>query len=291
MINLRAFSVKMASNMVDNLDIKQSLLNLGLDDMESTVYMELVNSTGLTLLELTRRLDIPRTTLYRLCQGLCDKRFAEWVILENTRKVKAIRPERLDFLVAEQKGKLENTETSLKSLQDMLKQSAPNLPGTEVRYYQGKEGIQQIMWNALQAQDETLGYSVFGRIEVVGKAFTEKYNHEFYKRNLVDRVLINKKLIPRVAEFVHKGSLHGEDYDDIRVIDDDKFYIAGDTIIYNNVLAMSFWEHGEVVGVEIENPELAKIQKGIFEILWGIGMPVQEVTDTVQLYDNRKSTE
>ncbi|MBL8014646.1 MAG: helix-turn-helix domain-containing protein [Candidatus Doudnabacteria bacterium] len=273
----------MMSNMVDNLDIKQNLMELGLDETEALVYIDLVNSPGKTLLAVSRSLNIPRTTLYRVCQSLAEKKFVEWVLLENTRKIKAINPNKLDFLVVEQKAKLEGTESSVKSLQKMLKQTAPNLPGTEVRYYQGKEGIQQIMWNALQARGETLGYSVFGRIELVGKPFTEKYNHEFYSRGLTDRVIVNKSLLRRVEEFVHKGSLHNEDYDDIRVIDDDRFYISGDTIIYNNTIALSFWEHGEVVGVEIENPELAKIQKGIFEILWGIGRPVNEFTNSFML--------
>ncbi len=259
--------------MVDNTDIINKLQVLGLDEDEAKVYLD-VNFYGeSSVVQICKRLNIPRTTIYRICEKLVYRKFAEWVVSDNGKKIKAVKPKNLDFLIKESEAELSNLKHSLKFLQRNL-QITQNVPKTEVRYYSGKEGIKQMMWNALKAKKETFGYSIFGRIEVVGKDFIEKYNKEFKLRNLRDRVVINKQQLPRLYEFVEKGSLH-ENTKNIRIIDNNLFYVSGDTMIYNNVYAISFWKHGEVVGVEIENPEIAKIQKGIFETLWRIGEKVQ----------------
>jgi len=68
------------------------------------------------------------------------------------------------------------------------------------------------------------------------------------------------------------GDIHElrKKYQHTRVISKDKLYISGDITIYNNVFAVAYWKHGEVVGVEIENAELVKTQRSIFELLWEI---------------------
>ena len=59
----------------------------------------------------------------------------------------------------------------------------------------------------------------------------------------------------------------------MRIIEKDHLTITGDTTIYNNIFSVMYWKQGEIVGVEIENPELVAMQKNMFEILWKIAKP------------------
>ncbi len=259
--------------MVDSNDIKQNLINLGLDENEVTVYIELLNSDSQSILEVSKAVNIPRTTVYRLCEKLVDKKFAEWIIHENSQRIKAVRPLHLKFLIEEKKTELEITENALTTLQSMISENINSLPKTEVRYYQGKEGLKQMIWNCLRAKKEVVGYSVYGRREVTGETFYTKYVEEFRLRKIKDRTVVNEEALNYIKGFMNPQQ-HQQNFDEIRFLPKSKFYVKGDISIYNNIYAVSLWREGEVVGIEIENPEIVKMQKSIFEILWGIAEPI-----------------
>src|SRR5690606_5091074 len=109
----------------------------------------------------------------------------------------------------------------------------------------------------------------------VGEEFYNKYVEEFRFRKIRDRVIGNEDCLQYASGYVVKGK-HQLNKDDLRILPKKTFYVSGDTSIYNNTYAVCWWDKGEVVGVEIENPELVKIQKSIFEILWGIAKPIAQ---------------
>lgn len=119
----------MVSSMVDSSDITTQLNILGLDERESAVYSELVEREAVSILDLSRKLEIPRTNVYRTCEGLVKKNFAEWVILSNTKKIKAVLPKDLIFVLNEQKQKLEESESALNQLNKLI-QTYSVLPQT-----------------------------------------------------------------------------------------------------------------------------------------------------------------
>lgn len=262
--------------MADKTDLIQNLKNIGLVEDEITVFISLTNSSEQSAYQVSKSTNIPRTSVYRILENLVDKKVVESIISNNGNKYRVIKPSKLGILTNEKKLELEKYEDSIEKIENYLQTLSPTLPKTQIRYYQGPEGIKQIMWNALKAETNCVGYSVFGRIEVVGKSFIDKYNKEFAARKITDKVIISKREINRVHEFVNKGSLH-KTFDNIRVISNKNFYVAGDTTIYNNIYAVCFWKHGEIIGVEIENPEIVKVQRGIFETLWDIATPLKKL--------------
>jgi len=58
---------------------------------------------------------------------------------------------------------------------------------------------------------------------------------------------------------------------DIHIIPKKKYYITNDILIYNDVFAIMSLEKGNLLGVEIENEEIAKTQRSIFDLVWSIG--------------------
>jgi hypothetical protein len=164
----------------------------------------------------------------------------------------------------------------LEQIKETLSRRPANVPETQVRYYKGAEGIRQMMWNTLKADRQTVGYSEFGRVEVVGQEYTARWAQEFRSRGLVDRAIANPT--PEVKKYIKEVIMTGRhqlDVEHIKFFPQNQLYITGDTTIYNNICAVCYWRQGEVVGVEVENPEFVRTQKTMFELLWKQAKPVK----------------
>lgn len=264
--------------MVDTTDIQNTFKGIGLSQQESQLYVDLLRNGPQTVMQLSKRADIPRSTIYRIIETLVEEGFVEKVLKKKTSVFKAVPSDNLDFLVTEQENKLNDLKSTMEAIKDMGLTSLQNVPTTQVRHYQGVSGIKQMLWNSLNADKEVIGYSEFGRVDVVGTNFYNSFVKEFDHRNLSDRVITNETGFKYVEKHVlstvdkHQLGIEG-----IKVLPEERFYVAGDTSIYNNIYSVSFWKGDEIVGVEIENPEMVRLHKSIFEILWDIASPYGEV--------------
>jgi sugar-specific transcriptional regulator TrmB len=265
-----------------NKEYIEKLASFGLNDVESKIYLHLVHNEPKTFLEISKALSIPRTSIYDNSEKLIEKGLLERIVNFKSQKLKAYPIDHLGNIVDKEKEKVEKMQDVLETFKsDINFSSLKTSSFTEVRYYSGAEGLRQIMWNTLKAKTEMYGYSIMGRMEVVGEKFMQKYVDEFKKRKLKDRVIVNpvEFTLNYVGIFADTSKSQLA-FENIRYIDKDRMYIAGDTTIYNDTFALCFWKEGEVVGVEIDNPEFVKTQKSIFELLWEVAKPVEELIES-----------
>lgn len=250
----------------------QLLLNLGLGETESRLYLALGEEK--TVMELSKELKVARTSIYAGIEKLMETGLVEKVVEYKRQLYRRAATGMLVNLVNEEEKRVEKMKESAAILDKILSVKTDEIK-TEVRYYHGKSGFQQMMWNALSAEKETVGWSEFGRVEVVGEKFLKNWVEEFKKRGLRDRVLANPT---KSAGIFLKESLDNQNHQlkkgDVRLIPKDLMYISGDTTIYNNIFAVCWWRKGEIVGVEIENEELVKGQKSLFETMWKLAKAV-----------------
>jgi len=258
--------------MVDYSDMQNNLIKLGLSEKEISIYQFILTKSICSITAISKTTNIPRTTVYRICEDLANKKLIEWIIDQNGRKVHPANINSLEHIIIDKKEELENTKTTVNNLISLIKFTPKKVPLTQVRYFKGKEGTRQIVWNSLEAEKEIIGYSVYGRKEIIGEKFNDKYAFEFKKRNLIDKVITNKIFVPKIKKAL--AGIHQQKYDHVRIIPQKDFYVSGDTYIYNNIYAVSFWNKDEIIGVEIENPEIAKVQKSIFNYLWQKAVPL-----------------
>lgn len=259
----------MTTNMADATDVKTSLSKIGLSQREIEVYSALSNGEESTVTEISQKTGIPRSTVYRICSRLSKKKLIDNNVGPKGKKVKIADSAKFKLLVEKKKEEIKLYRHALKQIDNFTKNIPKNTPNTQVRHFRGIKGMKQLIWNTLQAKDEIVGYSVFGRVNIIGDLFTKKYNAEALHLNITDRVIINKKALPEVKK-IFQDTIQSK-YQNIRIISDKLFYVSGDTYIYNNIYAVNFWDKNEVVGVEIQNEEIAKVQRGIFEMLWEQG--------------------
>ncbi|MCA9390269.1 hypothetical protein KC571_02590 [candidate division WWE3 bacterium] len=256
-------------------EIEKNLETFGLNDIESTIYLHLLNTPPQTILSISRTLDIPRTSIYDNAQRLIEKGLVERIVEHKSQRLKARSLDMLQTIIDEEKDRITSLESVLDELKKNIVIATDPTTATEVRYYQGKEGLQQMMWNSLKAKKEIVGYSVFGRVDIVGISFQKRYTEEFKLAQLVDRVISNPEdeIVDLINKDVHPAK-HQIELTNIKMLEREKLYITGDTMIYNDTFAVSYWKHGEVVGVEIDNTEFVRSQKSIFNLLWDIAQPL-----------------
>lgn len=249
--------------------VLDSLLEFDISPIESKVYLYLLNKEPQSILEISRALHLPRTSIYDAALKLLEKGLVQKHILFKTQKFESFPISILQTLIDKEKAKVDELQKQYTFLKKNISQALLPSTNTQVRYYHGKQGFMQMMWNTLSAEKEIVGYSVFGRIEVVGEKFINRFNEEIQEKGIIDRIIANDSL--NIKSFLSNPDEEKRRmYQQTRFISSDRLYISGDTTIYNNIFAVSYWQHGEIVGVEIENAELVKTQKSIFEEMWKI---------------------
>lgn len=257
-------------------DITQNLEHLGFDKEEIEVYLSLLTDRTMTVLEISRQTNIKRTTVYRTIYSLKEKGIIEEVVDKQGTKVRAVHPAQFNQILESKRQEYEKTSTSIKNLTELVQLPESELARTQVRYYQGKAGMKQILWNTLHAKKDIYGESLYEWVSLVGETFLDKYNQEFSKRKLNDYALITEDTVSKVVKKFDMPIHHQPSYDWVRVISKKKLYISGDTIIYNNIFATIFWKHGEIVGIEMENDEFAKMQLSLFKLAWETAIPLKK---------------
>jgi sugar-specific transcriptional regulator TrmB len=264
------------AEIMQDQSLTQQLEAFGLNNIEAEIYLHLASKQPKTILQIARDLGLPRTSVYDNAIKLAEKGLVQKIVTFKSQRLKASPLGILQSLLDKQKAHLTELQDKLAILDANLAQTLSVPANTEVRYFYGAQGFKQMMWNTLKSS-EHIGYSQFGRVEIVGETFTEKMSEELVKRGIHDRVLTNSE---RVKQYITSDTDNvtireaRQIYQNIRIIGADRLYISGDITMYDNIFAVAYWKQGEVVGVEIENAELVKTQRSIFELLWEIAEPV-----------------
>lgn len=262
--------------MSDTIDITEHLISFGLTKQEAIIYIALSGKPAHTALELSRLLRVPRTSVYDNLASLIERGLVERILKYKSQQFQAYPIDVLSNAIDQEQMHLSQLTASLDFLKTHIHEQNRSSTMTQVRYYHGPAGMRQMMWNALSAEKENIGYSVMGRKEVVGSAFLKRFLEEFSRKNLQDRVLINPT--KHTLRYIEDGNLSISgglaNFERIRILKESQLRITGDTTIYNNIFAVMYWQNKEIVGVEIENPELVAMQKSIFEKLWRLAKPL-----------------
>lgn len=247
--------------------VSEGLKMLGLDEKEVKIYLALIKAGLSTPLELSRATDLNRTTIYRVLELLKKYNLAEEVIDQFSTKVKATDPEKLKSIIARKQAELDRLRSTIPGLITQLNETKnQSFSPTRVIYYRGKSGLQQLLWNTLEAagKTEVVGYGYLNWNDGVGKSFAEKLREEYIIRKVYSKEIENtvdeKRTYTEVAGY--------NQFYQARYLPKSKLAINHDSYIYNDVFAFYHIFKDEYFGVEVHNPEIAKTQRQIFNLLW-----------------------
>ena len=245
-------------------ELRQYLQKLGLTAQVATIYLDLLEHGEGTPLSISRRTGINRTKVYREIEEMSQLKLITQEVGDNTTKISPAPIERLEeILKQKQQGVAELSNnwgeaTTLLSQLQVIHQAE-----TKVKYYKGKSGIEQMVWNVLKAKHEIVGYPFRDLSHFVGEKFMASFATEFKRRKLSMRDIYSDEYISsKPIDNDWGGSI------DSRYLPGDILSIPHQTDIYDDVVTFYSWNEGEVWGSEIYNPKVAQMQKQLFELAW-----------------------
>jgi len=252
--------------MADNID--ELMQQVGFSKDESSVFLLLNEFETLTALEISRSLEIPRTSVYRYLDNLKDVGLVLELLDGKSRIFKASSPRAFELLVAKHEADLEAYKNATRSIIDVLSKHRKNIvEKPEIRHYGGVEGLKQVTWNSLKAKGTLRIMEISNMSDFLNQNFAEKVRQEFVNRGVKVKEITNQR---EFGAWTRIEKLY-KDLWQCRYISPEILPISSEVLIYNNVYALYGFKKGNIWGVEIHNKDLAKMQKQVFDSFWEIG--------------------
>jgi sugar-specific transcriptional regulator TrmB len=241
---------------------KQTLKQLGLSSEEIKLYQKLLEIGKTSAGKLIESTNLKRGTVYNYLDSLVGKGLVVKKQGEKKLYFEPQSPDKLRDLLNSKKDQIKSIETNLDNLIPTLK-SKFNLAVEKpvIRYFEGKEGIKQIYKDTLK--DTKL-------IKVIRSIYDDKefsqYLNTYYAPKRA-RLGIKTKIISQL-QGEHEIVSHDKELLKRRkTIKEEDFPAPTEIDIYGDKVAMISFKR-KLVGIIIENKDVAETMEHIFNQLW-----------------------
>ncbi len=257
--------------------ILTSLLEtFSLSHHEQETYLLLLKYPWSTVLTISKKSSIKRSSLYRVIDSLMIKGLVEMKVDDKTTYYKAADPSVFESLVTRQEQKALDMRKSLSNLVSqltLLTQIDPSSTG--VHFYRGAKGIEAIEWKmARQSNSELLVFGIDEWWRVIGHETAEKIRQRHIEQNIHLREILNKEkyITGEWTQVTGLESLYQERY-----ISKDKFPIENELVISPDAFYIYSITPDEVSGIEIINQGYVNLMKSLFEMVWSQALKPDDV--------------
>lgn len=244
------------------LPLKQFLLSAGLSEKEARVYLVLLSLGRGTVSEIARQSNINRTTGYDLLDTLVGYGFIRISGKEPKQEYVAESPDTVvNFLEKRKKETEEQLQKAQSVIVPQLKSmhTVTDLP--KVKFYEGKEGLEQVYEDTLTSSETIRAYAT---VDDMHKALPD-YFPKYYKRRAGKNIHI-RAIIPSTEIGRDRAMKDKEEARETALIPPDKYYFSPEINIYDNKVMIASWR--EKLGIIIESAEIADAMKKIYELAW-----------------------
>lgn len=248
---------------------------IGLNAEIADIYLALCKYGPQSLLGLSRNAGIERTRLYRLVDALVATQLIEIEEEYKRKTYKAAPIANVQILLSKKQQELNNLHDTLQELQAELNHAVFAAPHAHVQFYQGKEGVKQMLWNETRAQGENLSILHGNMQAYTNEAFFTRWAERCNARGITFRSVASDHFLQSQNAWykAHNNSKLAKWSG--RYVPSDVFSITHSTVIYDDVVAYYNWEDGETFGSEVHNKQIAHTQRQFFELLWNLGKPIE----------------
>lgn len=243
----------------------QELKKIGLSDKEAKIYLTSLSRGPETAPNLAKIAAIVRPTAYVIIDSLIKKGLMSSYDQDKKTYFTAEAPEHLLSLLRMQMKEIEQKEREIEKLIPELMQIA-NIKGEKpkVRVFEGKEGLQSIREILVKIKSKMV-YS-FVPYDDVFDLFSEKEHSE-----TVTQKRISKGIRSKVFYTSKKGPLLKSNDSTLlreaRFVSEKLFPFKAGIDVYDNYVALYTFK-GKIMGIFIENDDVARTMKSVFEMLW-----------------------
>lgn len=235
---------------------------LGLTEVEGKVYLALLELGGGYVSSIAKKAKIPRVNCYHTVEKLTEKGLVSFITKENVRYYSAEPPQRLVSTLEEKVRYAKGVLPELLSLTNALTFKP------KIKYFEGEEGIKNIMEDTLKAKSDVLGYSnLKGAADLFGD-YIREYAEEKMRRKIKTRIICPSS--PEAFDYIknHYPKDFPLELIEILFVNPKEFWFEHEVTIYDDKVAVISLNKEELIGMIFESSVYARSQTAIFNLAW-----------------------
>lgn len=236
----------------------ESLKELGLTDKEIAVYLAILELGQANVLDIAKKSRIPRATVYGVLEKLMNEHLISSVLKGKRHFYLAEDPAKITQQLQEKQRKIAHALPELQTIY----QHSTNRP--VIRVYEGARGIVQMLADIISDIPVNGTYDVIlnshDEFAILGQAY-----HRHVERRIKKKIHI--RIISERSDFTKNWDKTAkESLRQIRFVPRGQHFSVS-YHIYGDKVSM-FSLQGPVVGVIIENKQIADMERLLFEYMW-----------------------
>ncbi len=240
------------------MKLTSKLQLLGLNQKEAKIYLASLELGEATIQEIASQARLKRPSLYHVIKDLIRRELMYSVVRERKRKFVAADPSELEKIVRRHDEVLKEAIPELKAFTGTAALTKPKM-----RLYEGLDGVKVVYQDILETKKSVKAFSgVKMGYQALG-SFANEYIKERIKNNIPIKLIAPNDFWGREHQKKDKESKR-----ETRLISKDKFPFEMEASIYGNKVNFVGFKKGRLIGVIIENPEIARTMESIFDFAW-----------------------
>jgi sugar-specific transcriptional regulator TrmB len=239
------------------MELKNYLIQLGLDGRKADVYLATLELGSGTVIEIAKKAKIKRTTCYDILLNLIDMGYVSGTAKGKRRLFIGEDPEKI-------KKDLRKKESLISEILPMLR-SIHNIKGVKpkIRYYEGILGLKEVYDDTLKFKNEILAFASEDVLPVLGKSWADEYIKNRVKKEIRYRAILKGTDVIK-TNYVSQDIAHLRSS---KLIDPAKYPFSIEINIYG-FSKVAMVSPKESTAVIIESTEIHNTMKFIFNLCW-----------------------
>lgn len=242
--------------------LEKYLQEIGLNDKEALVYTTLIQFDYASVIDIAKKTNINRTTVYLVIESLQKKGLVSETQVGKKTRYEAAPPERLETFIERQKAVLEERSKMLKDIIPQIK-SIQRETGERpvVKYFEGREGIVSSMEELFEhPTDDSKAYLIYPK-ELLEDIFSQNEREKYRK------LRIGKNIRTKVV-YASEGELIKDDKTGERMaIDMKKYPILCDVTVYGDRIRINTLGK-KLAGIFIQSKDVADTLRSIIDWMY-----------------------
>jgi len=243
------------------MDLILPLKNLGFNEKEAKVYFTLLQSSKTSANTVAKNSGLKKSTTYVILEDLIKKGVVNRVPHVKIMQYRPISPENL---FSEIETRMENVEKEI--LPELKALSRSKEHEVKITYCEGLSGIKEIYKKMLREAAGTESVAFYGHQKDVPdtlRGYWRELNPEFKNHNITRRIIISEH--PTIKYYLEEEEIK-KNVITIKALPINKYNSNISIEIYLNYTFI--FSHRFFQGVLINNQDVAKTMKQIFELIW-----------------------
>jgi len=240
--------------------LEKYLQEIGLNEKEAAIYLALLQVDNASVVDLSKKTKINRSTVYVVVEGLMKKGLVTETQIGKKVHYQAESPERLESFVERQKVVFEERS---KRLADII----PQIKGVQreqgqrpvLKYFDGREAALNSNRDFFNTEDkEGVGYFMFNR-DLIEEIFDPKEIQE------IQKIRPDKNIKGKSIYVATKTTLSSNEMTERKKIDGEKYPILCDISMYED--RVQFVTLGKKLSsIFIQSKDVAETLKSLFKL-------------------------